>query len=177
MQVAIRTRNDPMALVSPLRAALRDMDPAIPFAELATMQAIVTESLEDVRVVTLSLTVFSAMALLVALLGIYAVLAYHVSQRAHELSVRLALGATGWRLAGQVVAQGMGLVAAGVVLGLGGSLVATGVLRSLLFQTEATDTGTLAAVIVFVVLATLLASLLPAWRVTRLNAVDALQAE
>ncbi len=177
MHVAIRTTGDPTLLVSPLRALLREMDPNIPFAEPATMQGIVDDAVADTRVVTVSLAVFSGLALLVALLGIYAVLAYHVSQRAHELSVRLALGATPAGLLRQVVGQGFVLVGIGLVLGGAGALAGAGVLDRLLFDTAPKDPATFAAVTTFLLLTSLIACLLSARRVTHLNPVDALQAE
>ncbi len=177
MHVTIRTAGDPALLVSPLRALLRELDPNIPFAEPATMQGIVDDSVADARVVTVSLAVFSGIALLVAVLGIYAVLAYHVNQRAHELSVRLALGATPAGLLRQVVGHGFVLVGIGLVLGGAGALAGAGVLSRLLFDTEPTDPATFAGVTAVLVLASLVACLLPALRVTRLNPVDALQAE
>lgn len=177
MYLAVRTAGEPERLVAPLRDLLRRKDPAIPLAEPASMAAIVDEALADTRVVTLALAVFSAVALALALVGLYSVLAYYVGQRRQELGVRMVLGASGGDVMSLVLGRGLGLVGAGLVAGLAGAFFATRVLRSLLYDTAPTDVFTFLLAAVLFALVSAAACLLPAWRASRLNPVDALRTE
>jgi predicted permease len=177
MQIAIRTAGDPAALTGPVREILRAKDRNIPFAEPATMAAVLDDALADFRIVTSSLGLFSSIALLLALVGLYGVLAYFVTQRYHEIGVRMALGADARQVAGLVLSKGMSLLAIGLAVGLAGSYWATQLIQQLLFGVEPTDPVT------FIVAALgfggigLMACLVPAWRATRVDPVLTLQAE
>lgn len=177
MFLAVRTADNPEGLVAPLRELLRRKDPTIPLAEPAAMAAIVDDALAETRVVTLALGLFSVVALALSLVGLYSVLAYYVSQRRHELGVRMALGASGRDVMSLVLGRGLTLTAVGLVVGLAGAFFATGVLRALLYETAPTDGLTFVLVPLLFGVVSALACLLPAWRASRVNPVDALRAE
>jgi putative ABC transport system permease protein len=177
MRLTVRTATDPAALTRPIREILRAKDPNIPLAEPATMASILDDALSDFRVITSSLGLFSAIALLLALVGLYGVLAYYVRQRHHEIGVRMALGASARQVANLILSRGMGLVAAGLVAGLIASYWATRLFQRLLFGVESTDPATFVVTALGFGLVALMACLAPAWRATRVDPVVILQAE
>lgn len=168
---------DPTGLVGPIREFLRRKDRTIPLAEPATTASIVDDAIADFRAVTLALAWFSAVALGLALVGLYGVLEYHVSQRRHELGGRMALGASGSNLISLVLARGLALVAIGLVVGTAGTFVATRALQTLLDETAPTEPATFVTVPILFGLIIVIACLLPAWRAARVNPADALRAE
>ena len=129
------------------------------------------------RFATMLLSTLAVIATLIALLGIYAVLAYSVAQRTHEIGIRMALGASRAAVVGEVTTLAMGMAGIGVAVGLACSLAASRTLRTLLFGVSPTDPTTLAAVAVMVMLATAAASFLPARRATTVDPVRALRSE
>jgi putative ABC transport system permease protein len=177
MQIVARSEGDPAALTGPMREILRAKDPNIPLAEPTTMASIIGDALSDFRIITSSLGVFSSIALLLALVGLYGVLAYYVSQRYHEIGVRMALGANARQVARLVLSRGMGLVGAGLVVGLAGSYWATKLIQQLLFGVEPTDPATFVVAASGFGLIGLMACLVPAWHATRVDPVLTLQAE
>lgn len=177
MFLMVRTASDPGGLVAPLRELLRRKDPTIPLAEPTSMSSIVDDALADARIVTLALALFSAVALALALVGLYSVLAYYVSQRRHELGVRMALGASGGDVMSLVLGRGLALTAVGLAVGLAGAFFATGALRALLYETAPTDALTFVLVPLLFGVVSALACLLPAWWASRVNPVDALRTE
>ncbi|MEZ5417219.1 MAG: ABC transporter permease [Vicinamibacterales bacterium] len=177
MYLAVRTAGVPEGMVPPHRELLRRKDPAIPLAEPASMAAIVNEALADTRVVAVALAAFSTVALALALVGLYSVLAYYVGQRRRELGVRMALGASGGDVMSLVLGRGLRLAGIGLVSGLVGAFFATRVLGSLLYDTAPTDVFTFLLAPVLFALVSTAACLLPAWRASRVNPVDALRTE
>lgn len=177
MRLAVRSQTDPLELTRPIRELLLAKDRNIPLAEPMTMQTIVDDALADFRIITSSLGLLAAIALLLALVGLYSVLAYFVSQRYHEMGVRMALGATDKNLITLILGHGLTLVGIGLAFGIGGALAATRVLRQLLFEIEPTDPVTFVGVVIFLFLVALVACLLPAWRATRVNPATALHTE
>jgi putative ABC transport system permease protein len=177
MNLVVRTQDDPVALIGPVREIVRAKDRNIPLAEPASMASIIDDALSDYRIITSSLGLFSSIALLLALVGLYGVLAYYVSQRYHEIGVRMALGASRQQVAKIVLSRGMGMVAVGLVLGVTGSSWATRIIQHLLFGVEPTDPTTFVFAALTFGLVALLACLLPAWRATRVDPVMVLQAE
>jgi putative ABC transport system permease protein len=177
MHLAVRTERDPAALIGPVREILRAKDRNIPLAEPATMASILDDALSDFRIITSSLGLFSTIALALALVGLYGVLAYYVSQRYHEIGVRIALGASRGQVANIILSEGMGMVAIGLLLGLAGSYWATNLLQQFLFGVEPTDPITFIVAAVGFGLVALMACLLPAWRASRIDPVMVLQAE
>jgi len=177
MSLVMRTTGDPMGLVAPLRELLRRKDATIPLAEPSTMTSIVHDALAEARVVTVALGMFAAVALMLSLVGLYGVLAYYVGQHRHELGVRMALGASAGEVLALVLRRGMILTVAGLAAGLTGAVLASGTLEALLYDTAPTDPVTFVLVPVIFAAVSALACLLPAWRASRVNPVDALRTE
>jgi putative ABC transport system permease protein len=177
MIFVLRAEKDPLALAEPARRVIRSMDPAQPVAEIAPMENIVRETFSRQRFSATLLAGFSLVALLLAAVGIYGVLAYTVTERTREFGVRVALGAEPGRIVALVLRTGVRLVLAGTVAGLLGAMALTGLLRSMLFGVGAHDTATFALVPLVLAAVALLAAYLPARRAARLDPVDALRAD
>ncbi|MBI2690087.1 MAG: ABC transporter permease [Acidobacteria bacterium] len=177
MWLLVRAKGDASALLPSVRAEIRAVDPAIPIARAGTMAEALSESVALPRFRSLLMTVFATVALLLAAIGIYGVVAYSVTQRTQEIGVRMALGASGANVLQLVVGQGGRLALIGVVLGLIGAAAVTKVMKKLLFQIEPADTTTFAAAAVVLGTVALAASLLPALRAARINPVVALRNE
>jgi putative ABC transport system permease protein len=177
MTLAVRTAGDPMMLAGPVRAAVAELDPELPLARVATLDGLVGASVAERRFHMLLLAVFSALALMLAAIGIYGVVTYLVSQRAREFGVRLALGAQRRDVLRMVLGEGARITAAGAVLGLVGALATTRVLAALLYEISPTDAPTFAAVTAVLVAVALAACYLPARRATRIDPVVSLRAE
>jgi putative ABC transport system permease protein len=177
MQIAVRTDVAPMTVARALQRAVWQKDGDIPLAGLATMEDLIAGSMSDRRTLTLSLTLYAVLPLLLAAVGLYAVLAYDVSQRSHELGVRMALGADARELGGRVLGRGVGLVALGSIVGLAGAFGMTRLIRQVLFGVEPTDPATFISVTLFVFLVALIACLVPVWRAARVDPMAILQAE
>jgi putative ABC transport system permease protein len=177
LYVIVRTAGDPLALAPGVRDAVRRLDPALPIAELAPLERVVADSLTRSRFLTLLVTLFAGIALLLAAVGTYGVLAYAVEERRHEVGVRMALGATARDVLRMVVGQGMRPVIAGLVLGLAGALVVGRFLESQLYAVAPTDPATYAAVPVVLVAVALVACLLPGRSATRVDPAVALRQE
>ena len=166
---ALRTSADPTALAAAAREQVRQLDRAVPIFQVRTMDDVLAESVAPARSSMLLLGVFSALALVLAVLGVFGVLSYTVSQRTTELGIRLALGASARSVGFLVLGQGMLQVLAGVILGLGGALALTRLLESLLFGVTPTDPATFAAVAVLLTGVAALGSYLPARRATQVD--------
>lgn len=177
MRLAVRTAGDPRSIIEVLRATLRDLDPDIPLAGVATMDGVVSRSVSFERTVTSALGAFAGVALLLAALGLYGVLAYYVAQRNREIGIRMAIGATGSDVFKLVLGRAFVLVGIGLVMGIGGAIGAGRLLRTFLFQVEAEDPLTFVSISVFFVLVALLACLIPAWRAWRIDPVVAFRSE
>ncbi len=177
MAVVLRGFVDPRGLTGPVRELLQRMDPDVPMFQIATMTETLDRSLWARRAYSWLFGVFAAIALLLAVAGIFGVVSYAVSQRTREIGIRMALGARPEQVQRQVLSQGMVLVASGVVCGLAGTFWATNLLRSLLFGVNARDPLTYAAVAVGVVLVAMLANLLPARRAASVDPMEALRSE
>ncbi len=152
----------------------------LPFTQRATTVmrlALVWSSMAERRIATLSLTLLAILPLLLASVGLFAVLAYHVSRRRHEMGVRMALGADVTHVGGLVLSQGLRLVTVGVVVGLGGAVAGTRLLQGMLFDVAALDPSTFIAVTGTVFVIALLACAVPVWRAVRSDPRVALQAE
>ena len=139
MTVAFRGRTDPAAMLSAAKKELRDLDPDLPMYYVRTMEQRVNESLARRRFSMLLLGVFASVALVLATIGIYGVMAYLVNQGTRELGIRIALGASQRNILSLVVRQGMALAFSGVTIGLAAAFLLTRLMRSLLFGVEATD--------------------------------------
>jgi len=177
MNVVIRSGNDPATLTAAARQALRAVDPELPMFRVRTMEARVGESLARRRFLMVLLALFAGVALGLAAIGTYGVLAYLVSQGRRELAIRMALGATTGDILRLVAGHGMAIAAAGVAAGLLGALLAARLLDTVLFEVSATDPLTFAGVALALAVIALLASIAPAWRAARIDPVAALGAD
>jgi putative ABC transport system permease protein len=175
--LVVRTSNGPMSLVGAIRGAIREVDPNQPITNIRTMDEILGEQTAPRRLGMTLLTVFAALALLLAALGIYGVLAYFVVQNTPEIGVRLALGAARGDIIGLVVRKGMMLALAGVGIGLGATLALTRLMQSLLFGLNAADPVTFAAVAALLSLVAFAACYVPALRASRLDPMAALRCD
>jgi predicted permease len=177
MTVAARGAGDPMRLVPGLREAVRAVDPALPLYEIGTMDDRITRSLGQARFSTALLTVFGAVALLLAAIGVFGVISYGVSQRTQEIGVRVALGADQRDVVRLIVRQGARLAGAGLLIGLAGAFATTRLLGSLLYRVSPTDPPTFLTGALVLGAAALAAAALPAIRAARLDPAVALRAE
>jgi predicted permease len=175
--LALRTAAAPAALAEPLRAAIRSVDPEQPLFSLRTLDDRIGASLTGRRVPLQLLALFAGCALLLAAIGIYAVLAFGVEQRTGEIGLRMAVGAVAARIRRTFLADGARLVGAGLGFGLIAAAAGGWVLRSRLFDVAPIDPGSLAAVVVVLALTAAAACWLPAQRATRLDPIVALRHE
>jgi putative ABC transport system permease protein len=175
--VTLRTSGAPRPALEHVRAILRRLDPDIPVSQVATMEEIVAESVAARRFSLVLLAGFAGVALLLAAIGIYGVLAYTVGQRTREIGLRMAMGAPRAHVLRLVVGEGVGLVVAGLAIGVGFTLGLTRMIRGLLFEVQPYDPSTLAAVGAALVVVALTASYLPARRAASVDPVTALRAE
>jgi len=173
----VRAAGDPPALEPALRGALRSIDPEQPVFAVQSMEDAVSRSLGNRRFNLYLLGGFAALAVLLAVVGIYGVMSYSVSQRTREIGIRMALGAAHGRVVGLVVSQGLKLAALGVAIGISGALALSGVVRTLLYGVTATDPLTYGAIASALILVALGACWLPARRAARVDPVIALRAE
>ena len=177
MTVAFRGRTDPAAMLAASKKELRNLDPNLPMYPVRTMEQRVNESLAQRRFSMLLLGVFASVALALATIGIYGVMAYLVNQGTRELGIRIALGASPRNILTLVVRQGMVLAFAGVMLGLAAAFLLTRLIRSLLFGVEAFDPITFAGTSFLLAIVTLLACYIPAQRAARIDPLISLRCD
>jgi putative ABC transport system permease protein len=178
MSLAIRTRlPDPHAVVPAVRGIMRELDPAVPAFRVQTFDEVVSRSLWRQRLQGKVLGVFAALALTLASVGLYGVIAYAVAQRTRELGVRVALGATRRQVLGLVLGHGVRLTLVGVALGAVGALALSRVMTSLLYGVKPTDPVTFLVVPLALAAVAVLASYAPARRATKVDPLVAMRAE
>ncbi len=179
MNLIVRAREsgNPTSLAAPIRAAVIELDPHVPLSDVATMSDILSESLDRNRVVSITIGLFGAVALLLAAIGLYGVLAYYVTRRTQEIGVRVAFGATAGHVLRSVVGRGLILVSAGLAIGLPVSAGVTRLIRSQLYEVAPTDPLTYIGVIACLLIIGTVACLVPARRAVRIDPVIALKAE
>lgn len=173
--LVVRTAGEPMALADPIRTIIRDIDPNQPIRSIMPLRTVMAESIARDRFFTVLFAVFGGLALVLAAIGIYGVLAYGVRQRTQEIGVRMALGARAIDVLGMIAGTGMKLVAIGVIIGTSAALMLTRVLASQLYGITATDPATFACAIAFLASIALLAAYIPARRATRVPPMIALR--
>jgi putative ABC transport system permease protein len=173
----VRTDIDPTSLVPALQREVWAVDKDQPVSRVRTLKGLHGNSMSQQRFNMLLVSLFGAMGLLLAAVGIYGVLSYLVARRIHEIGIRMALGAQRGRILRMVVAQGMGLAVLGVALGVAAALGLTRVLSTLLFGVRPTDPITFTAVAVLLLGVALAACYIPAWRATRIDPMAALRHE
>jgi putative ABC transport system permease protein len=177
MFIVARTAADPLSLTSALKGAVAAMDKNLAVSNIGAMEEITAQSIGQERFTLLLLGVFSALALLLAVAGIYGVMSYAVAQRTHEIGVRVALGAQTRDVLKLVVSQGMVLVSVGVGIGLASALALTRFIKGLLFGVSATDPMTFAGVATLLALVALIACYVPARRASKVDPLVALRCE
>lgn len=169
MFLVARTSVEPMSLVPAVRRQVLAVDKEQPIAMVQTLDERISESLAKPRFNTFMLTLFASLGMLLAMMGIYAVLSYSVSQRSHEIGIRMALGAQKGDVIRLILRRGLGLAGLGLVLGLGAALLFTRVLEGLLYGVAPTDPLVFGAITVGLILVALIASYLPARRAARFD--------
>jgi putative ABC transport system permease protein len=177
MSLFLRSDSDPSRLASILRSQVMSVDKDQPVAEIATGEQLMSEAVAQPQLRTLLLSLFAALALLLASLGIYGVMSNTVAQRTHEIGVRMALGAGQRSVLRLVLGNGMRLTLLGIVLGTVGAFALTRLMKGFLFHVTPTDPATFVSVALFLLLVALLASYIPARRATRVDPVVALRYE
>jgi len=177
IDLVVRTETDPLSLANAVERAIWAVDKDQPVTRIKTMERMMADSVAPRRLTVVLIGIFASLALVLATAGIYGVISYTVSQRTHEIGVRMAMGARSVDVLKLVVGQGLRLVAIGVAAGLAGSFVLTRVLARFLFGVTPTDPLTFAAVSVLLVTVALLASYIPARRAAQVDPVNALRYE
>jgi putative ABC transport system permease protein len=177
MSVIVKTKGDPSQLIAAARQQVTQLDPALPIYSIRTMERIRSDSLAPERLNMTLLGLFAALALALALVGIYGVMSCAVTQRAHEIGIRLALGAQTRDVLKMIVKQGMTLTLLGVAAGLLLALALTRLLKTLLFGVSSSDPLTFAGVVLLLAFVALLACWIPARRATKVDPMIALRCE
>ena len=177
MTLAIRTQTAPLQVAGAVRQVVGSMDRDLPVAEVRPMDDWLADSVAQARFSTLLLSIFAGVACLLAVVGIYGVMAYAVTQRTHEIGVRMALGAQSRDVLSMIVGNGLKITIAGVALGLAGAFALTRLLASLLFEMTPTDPLTFTIVAIALTIVALAACGLPAHRATKVDPMVALRYE
>jgi predicted permease len=177
MAFVVHADGDPSKLAGEIRGIVRQLDPSVPVTHVRTMTEIIADAATPRTFPTVLLVVFGCVALMLATVGVYGVVAYVASTRAHEIGVRMALGADRSHVRGMMLWQGMAPVAAGVLLGVAGAAAMARLFSSLLFEVAPTDPATLLAVPLLISVAAATASFIPALRASRVDPVSVLRSE
>jgi putative ABC transport system permease protein len=175
LSLVVRTTGEPTALAGSVREAIRAVDKGIPNYNLKTMNDVVATSAAPRRIPMLLLSAFAGVAMLLAMLGIYGVTSYYVTQRTHEIGVRMALGAQIVDVLKLVLRRAMLLALFGIVIGIAGAVAVTRYLTSLLFGVKPIDTLTFVAVAVVLAVVVFIACLVPARRAAKIDPHEALK--
>jgi putative ABC transport system permease protein len=175
--MAVRTSGDPAAMQKSIAAAIHTVDPSMPLAQVRTMEQVMDEHLSGDRFSTVLYVSFAGVALLLAAVGIYGVMAFAVAQRTHEIGLRMALGADRARVLGLVLREGMTLAGVGLAVGLAGAWFVGRAMKSVLYGTGAIDYPAMSAVAAVLLVSALLACWFPARRATAVDPIAALREE
>jgi predicted permease len=172
----VRARSDANSLISAMRREAQAANPEMP-VKFETLEQLVSSSLDDRRFSMVLVGVFAGAALLLAMVGLYGVMAFLTSERTREIGIRMAIGAQRSAVLRLILRQSFALVFAGVAIGVPGALGGTRLLASLLYGVGTTDLATYLAVVLLLTASAFLASLVPARRATKVNPIEALHAE
>jgi len=175
--IVIRSAVDPSVLAPTVRRAVELLDPDLPIYNVRTLASFVAENVAPRRLSVLLLSLFAGLALLLAAVGIYGVMSYNVTQRHHEIGIRMALGASSWDVLNLVVGQSARLVAAGVATGIIAAFALTRLLSNMLFGVSASDPLTFAGVVLLLAIVAFVAGLVPARRASKTDPMEALRYE
>jgi predicted lysophospholipase L1 biosynthesis ABC-type transport system permease subunit len=173
--LVLRTPADPLSFATAARGQVAAVDADQSISDIKTMGAVLESTLGQRRVTMLLLGTFAAVALLLAIVGIYGAIAYSVAQRTQEVGIRRALGAQQSDILRLMLRQGLGLTLAGVAIGTGGAFALTRVMKAMLFHVSATDPATFVAIAVLFIAVASAASYIPARRATRIDPMAALR--
>jgi putative ABC transport system permease protein len=175
--IAVRTPGDPKLMISAMRAAVREIDPALPIAQILTMDEVLASVRSQPRFLTTLLGLFSSTALVLAAVGLYGVISYSVTRRTTEFGIRMAMGAGARDVMGLVLGQGLRLALIGVAAGAVGALALTRLIRGLLFGISSFDPMTFIAMALVLIAVTVLACVIPARRAIKVDPLVALRYE
>ena len=175
MTILIRAKGDPQGLVSAVRETVQSVDPNLPVFNIRTLESQLSDELVTQRLSVVLVSLFSVLALLLAAVGLYGVLAYSIAQRTREIGIRIALGAESGSILSLVVRQGLIIVGIGLAVGILGSVILTRLIQSLLFGVSGTDPIAVLTAITVLGLAAFLACVLPALRAIRIDPMIALR--
>jgi predicted permease len=177
MSLVVRAAGDPTSLLPLIRAAAREQDPAIPLYGLGTMSGLLTEAVAKARFTTMAFGLFAALALLLATIGLYGVIASATQQRTREIGIRMALGASGRTVRGMILRDGLRVVGPAILLGAAVSAWLAGLLRSLVFGVSPTDPGIFVLVTALLAATAAAACWIPARRASSVDPVEAIRSE
>ena len=175
MTILLRAKGDPLQLVSATREAVQSVDPNLPVFNIRTLETQLSNELVTQRLSVILVGLFSVLALLLAAVGLYGVLAYSIAQRTREIGIRIALGAESGSILSMVVRQGLTIVGIGLVAGIIGAMILTHLIQSLLYGVSGTDPVALLTAVGVLALAAFLACLVPALRAIRVDPITALR--
>jgi predicted permease len=175
--VMVRTAGDPSAMIEPVRAAMRTVDPEIPLTGTTTQTDNIEGRVAQERLFALAYSMFGGLALLLACIGLFGLMSYNVSRRTNEIGIRIALGAQRSGVIGMVLRESMIMVVAGVIIGLAAAIAAGRLVTAVLFGLAATDVWTMIAAIALMAAVCLIAGYLPARRASRVDPMVALRYE
>jgi putative ABC transport system permease protein len=177
LSLVVRTKGEPTSLANALRREVAALDPQLPLDDVTTLETVVERSVGQRRFSADLLGLFSVIALALAAVGIYGLVSFSVTRRTRELAIRMALGADAGRVLKLVLGQSLMLAVGGVLIGLVAGLLLSRLIASLLYGVGTFDPWTVAGVSALMLVVTLLASAIPAWRATRVNPSLALRGE
>ena len=177
MILVARTASAPQSMSAAIRREVQGLDSNLPVYNIKTMEQHLAESIAWGRFNMLLLTAFAGVAVLLAVAGLYGVMSYMVSQRTHEIGLRMALGAQARDILGMAVRQGLVLIIIGIGVGLAGALALTRVMSGRLYGVGTTDPATFATIVLLLAFASLIACYIPARRATRVDPLVALRYE
>jgi ABC-type antimicrobial peptide transport system permease subunit len=173
--VQVRAAGEPDAVLGTVRRELQQIEPTMPLLNVNTYRSILATSLWAPRMGASLLTIFGVLALLLASVGLYGVMAYSVNQRTREIGIRMALGAEALQVRGMIVRQGLSLAAGGVILGVAGAFGLSRLVTRLLFGITGADPFTFALVPIVLLAVAVIATAFPAWKASRVDPVIALR--